>query len=98
MERRRDYRHTFRYRMSLRCRRTRRVIPDVVTEDVSASGLRMRADAPHGLQVGDRCEIQLFARVMGNNSEDTLVMATDATVIRSDDISASLRFEAPLVY
>jgi hypothetical protein len=78
--------------------RTRRVISDVVTEDVSASGLRMRADEPHGLKVGDRCEIQLFARVMAQNSEDTLVMATDALVVRSDDTSASLRFEAPLVY
>ena len=98
MERRRDYRHMFRYRLSLRCARTKRVISDVHTEDVSASGLSIEAHAPHGLVVGDRCEVQLFARVLGQNSEDTLVMATDAVVVRSDETSAALRFEAPLAY
>ena len=39
MERRKDYRHLFRYRLSLRCARTKRVIADVATDDVSASGL-----------------------------------------------------------
>ena len=98
MERRRDYRHAFRYRLSLRCARTKRVIADVSTEDVSASGLSLHATGPHGLLVGDRCEVQLFARVLGPNAEDTLVMATDAIVVRSDDTSAALRFEAPLAY
>ena len=98
MERRRDYRHAFRYRLSLRCARTARVIADVATSDVSASGLSLLAHAPHGLMVGDRCEVQLFARVLGQKSEDTLVMATDAIVVRSDDTSAALRFEAPLAY
>ncbi len=98
MERRRDYRHAFRYRLSLRCERTHRVIADVTTEDVSASGLSLLAHSPHGLVVGDRCEVQLFARVQSPNSEDTLVMATDAIVTRSDETSAALRFEAPLVY
>ncbi len=98
MERRKDYRHAFRYRLSLRCARTHRVIADVSTEDVSASGLSLLAHGPHGLVVGDRCEIQLFARVPGPTSEDTLVMATDAVVIRSDETSAALRFEAPLAY
>lgn len=99
MERRRDYRHLFRYRLSLRCERTKRVIADVTTDDVSASGLSLSAFSPHGLAVGDRCEVQLFARVTGpNRSEDTLVMATDAVVVRSDPKSAALRFEAPLSY
>lgn len=98
MERRRDYRHTFRYRLSVKCTRTQRVIADIATEDVSASGLSLKAHAPHGLQVGDRCEVQLFARVLGPSSEDTLVMATDAIVIRSDETSAALHFEAPLAY
>lgn len=98
MERRRDYRHAFRYRLSLRCARTHRVIADVTTEDVSASGLSLLAHTPHGLVTGDRCEVQLFARVMSPGSEDTLVMATDAVVIRSDETSAALRFEAPLAY
>ena len=98
MERRRDYRHTVRYRLSLRCARTHRVIADVTTEDVSASGLSLESHTPHGLLPGDRCEVQLFARVLGPGSEDTLVMATDAVVLRSDDTSAALRFEAPLAY
>jgi hypothetical protein len=98
MERRKDYRHAFRYRLSLRCARTKRVIADVTTEDVSASGLSLAAHSPHGLVVGDRCEVQLFARVLGPNSEDTLVMATDAVVVRSEETSAALRFEAPLAY
>ena len=98
MERRRDYRHAFRYRLSLRCARTKRVISDISTEDVSASGLSLHAHTPHGLVVGDKCEIQLFARVLGRNNEDTLVMATDAVVVRSDDTTAALRFEAPLAY
>jgi len=98
MERRRDYRHAVRYRVSLRCARTKRVIADITTDDVSASGLMVSAHAPHGLEVGDRCEVQLFARVLGPGAEDTLVMATDAVVVRSDDVTAALRFEAPLAY
>jgi hypothetical protein len=98
MERRKDYRHLFRYRLSLRCARTKRVIADVTTDDVSASGLSLSAHSPHGLVVGDKCEVQLFARVLGQNSEDTLVMATDAVVVRSDPVTAALRFEAPLAY
>ena len=74
------------------------MISDVATEDVSASGLRLCADRPHGLEVGDRCEIQLFARVLGRHNEDILVMATDAIVTRSDGNTAALHFEAPLVY
>ena len=98
MERRRDYRHAVRYRLSVRCARTHRVIADITTEDVSASGLSLLAHSPHGLLVGDRCEVQLFARVAAPGSEDTLMMATDAVVVRSDDTSAALRFEAPLAY
>jgi hypothetical protein len=98
MERRKDYRHSVRYRLSLKCRRSLRVIADIMTEEVSASGLRLRADLPHGLKVGDRCEVQLFARVLGTNNDDTLIMATDAVVVRSGDVTAVLRFEAPLAY
>jgi hypothetical protein len=98
MERRRDYRHGFRYLLSLKCRRTHRVRNDFITEDVSASGLRLSADGPHGLEPGDRMEVQLFARVPGNGDSETLVMATDATVVRAGKRMAALRFEAPLAY
>jgi hypothetical protein len=98
MERRRDYRHGFRYLLSVKCRRTLRVRNDLMTEDVSASGLRLAADTPHGLRPGDRIEVQLFARVPGNGDAETLVMATDATVVRTGKHMAALRFEAPLMY
>ena len=99
MERRGDYRHGLRYSLSLRCSRTRRVLQDLATEDISASGLRLRADHSHGLSAGDRLEVQLFARVAtGRKGEDLLVMATDAIVVRADGRHAALRFEAPLTY
>ena len=98
MERRRDYRHGFRYMLSLKCRRSQRVRNDLITEDVSASGLRLTSDRPHGLRPGDRLEVQLFARVPGNGDAETLVMATDATVVRAEKRMAALRFEAPLAY
>ena len=98
MERRRDYRHGFRYLLSLKCRKSLRVRNDLITEDVSASGLRLTSDSPHGLRPGDKMEIQLFARVPGNGDAETLVMATDATVIRAEKRMAALRFEAPLAY
>ena len=98
MERRRDYRHGFRYLLSLKCRKSLRVRNDLITEDVSASGLRLTSDSPHGLRPGDKMEIQLFARVPGNGEAETLVMATDATVVRAEKRMAALRFEAPLAY
>ncbi|MHC4548149.1 MAG: PilZ domain-containing protein [Planctomycetota bacterium] len=98
MERRRDFRHGFRYMLSLKCRRTQRVMHDLVTKDVSASGLSLRADLPHGLEAGDRLEVQLFARVPTDDGTDTLVMATDAVVVRTGHRTAALRFEAPLLY
>jgi hypothetical protein len=98
MERRRDYRHGFRYLLSLKCRKSLRVRNDLITEDVSASGLRLTSDSPHGLRPGDKMEIQLFARVPGNGQAETLVMATDATVVRAEKRMAALRFEAPLAY
>jgi len=98
MERRRDYRHGFRYLLSLKCRKSLRVRNDLITEDVSASGLRLTSDSPHGLRPGDKMEIQLFARVPGNGDAETLVMATDATVVRAEKRMAALRFEAPLAY
>jgi len=98
MERRRDYRHGFRYLLSVKCRKSLRVRNDLITEDVSASGLRLTSDSPHGLRPGDKMEIQLFARVPGNGDAETLVMATDATVVRAEKRMAALRFEAPLAY
>lgn len=98
MERRRDNRHGLSYRVSLRCHRTRRVLPDAATEDVSASGARIRSDEPHGFGPGDSLEMQLYARVRVSDGEDTLVLATDAVVVRAKPQEVGLRFRAPLTY
>jgi hypothetical protein len=99
MERRRDYRQELEYALSLKCPRTRRVLDGLSTEDVSASGLRFRSGAPHGLSVGDRLELQLVARIPGRKPEDDrLVMATCAVVVRVEEHEGALRFEAPLAY
>ena len=98
MDRRNDYRHGLRYSLSLKCPRTNRVISEIATENISASGLRMRADTPLGFSAGDRLEVQLYARVKGQSGNDLLVMATDAVVVRTDGRNTALRFEAPLSY
>jgi len=98
MERRRDPRHGFQYVLTLRCPRTRRLWADLVTRDVSASGIRVRADAPHGLRAGDLLEVQLVGAVPAGDGGETLVMAADATVVRAGKRSAALRFETPLAY
>lgn len=98
MERRRDYRHCARYRVSVQCKRTNRVLSDLACENVSASGLRIVSDAPHGFAVGDRTEIQIVAEYPSHEGGDTLVMATTATIVRADRISASFAFAAPLAY
>jgi len=98
MERREDFRHGKQYRLTLKCARTRRVIDDLVTEDVSASGLRLVSDVPHDLEQGDLIEIRLYARVSARESFDTLVMATDAKVVRASQVTAALSFNAPLAY
>ncbi len=98
MERRRDYRHELRYAVSLQEGRTRRVIDHLETDSVSASGLRFRAGAPHGLKAGDHVEVQLVARVPGRDPGDLLVMATRAVVVRATAAGGALRFEAPLAF
>ena len=98
MDRRIDFRHGLRYTLSLKCARTKQVMHGLATEDVSASGLRLRADEPHGLEAGDRLEVQLFARVKGQDGDDLLVMAANAVVVRAEDRHAAVRFNAPLAY
>ena len=99
MERRRDYRHPLRYSISLKCRETDRVLDMAATCDVSASGLRFEADEPHGLKEGDHLEVRLRADV-GELTQlgEVLELATDAVVVRAEQTSAALRFDAPLAY
>ena len=98
MERRRDHRHDKNYGCSLRCLRTRRVIDDVLTADVSASGVRVRADSPHGLERGDRVEVQLFVTVPAQDGPQLLVMGADGEVVRAGHTKAAIEFRAPLAY
>ena len=98
MERRKDYRHDLNYLVSIRCPRSRKVLDGLTTDEVSASGLTFSSHVPHGLDVGDRVEIQMIANVDGEVCNDMLVMATRATVVRADDQHGALRFEAPLAY
>ena len=98
MERRKDYRHALRYNVSMKCPRTKRVLDDVATEDVSASGMRFRAGVPHGLKVGDIIEVQLVAQVAGRAADDTLTMATRGTIVWLRDREGAIRFDAPLAY
>jgi len=98
MERRRDHRHDQNYGCSLRCLRTRRVIDDVLTADVSASGVRVSSDGPHGLAQGDRVEVQLFVTVPAQDGPQLLVMGTDGDVVRAGHRKAAIQFRAPLAY
>jgi len=98
MERRKDYRHDLSYVASIKCPRSRRVLPGLATERVSASGLSFVSPVPHGLSVGDVVEIQLIAGVQGQMCDDLLVMATQATVVRVNEMRGAVEFEAPLAY
>ncbi len=98
MERRRDYRHRFGY--PLRVTRTpgSEIIEDSRTVDVSASGLRLQADRPHGLRRGQQVIVELFAPLSSPGTKGSLHLATDAIVVRVKDRSAALRFHAPFAY
>jgi len=98
MERRKDHRHGLRYTVSLKCIETGRHLGHVATRDVSASGLRLLADEPHGLHIGERVEVQLFARVQSRQGDDLLVMGTDGIVVRARRREAAVRFDRPLTY
>lgn len=75
-----------------------RVHAGVESRDVSASGLRFRTPAPLGLARGQRVEIRIVAPVKNRSAEDTLIMATDAVVVRADGEDTAVRFERPLAY
>ena len=98
MERRKDYRHDLTYSVSIKCPRTQRTLDGVATDRVSASGLSFVASEPHGFREGDLVELQIVANVEGQTSDDLLVMATQATIIRKDALRGAVKFEAPLAY
>jgi hypothetical protein len=96
MERRRDCRHRLSYPVSVKA--GGRVHGGIESRDVSASGLRFRAPPGLGLLQGQRIEIRIVAPVRGRSEQDSLVMATDAVVVRTNAGDAAVRFERPLAY
>ena len=78
--------------------KSRRLLDGLATEKVSASGLSFTSDVPHGLTEGERVEIRMVANVVGLARNDTLVLATQATVVRTGAQCGAIRFEAPLAY
>jgi hypothetical protein len=98
MERRLDYRHGLRYQLAIAARKGRRVLADLETHDVSASGLSFAGPAPHGLAVGDRFEVRLLAETGDRASDASIVMRTQATLIRATKAGGAVRFDEPLQY
>jgi len=113
MERRTDYRHGLRYELAIaersetRCSKTgggdstgeeRRVLVDLKTSDVSASGLSFSSSEPHGLMVGDRFEVRLLAETRDGRGESSILMSTDATLIRATERDGAVTFDRPLKY
>jgi len=80
------------------------VLPDLLTSNVSASGLEFSGSAPHGLEIGARFEVRLLAETRarpGNSltaAGDSILMRTEATLVRVSDRGGAVRFDTPLKY
>jgi len=98
MERRKDYRIGLRYELTLTDRGSGRVWSDLVTADVSATGLAFTGSRPHGLRLGDRFELRLLAQAEGRPDQESMVLSTEATLVRADERGGALAFDGPLKY
>jgi hypothetical protein len=99
MERRRDYRLGLKYEMTLTGQRDRRVRRDLVTSDVSATGLSFACEGEHGLTVGDRLEVRLLAQSEGRSEErESMVLSVQATMVRAANGEGAVVFDGPLQY
>jgi len=98
MERRKDYRIGLRYELTLTHEGDGRVWSGLVTADVSATGLSFASRDPHGLEVGERFEVRLLAKVDGRADEESMVLSTNATLIRAGERDGAVAFDAPLRY
>ena len=78
--------------------RNGRVWSDLVTADVSATGLAFTAPRPHGLRLGDRFEVRLLAQTEGRTEQESMVLSTEATLVRADETGGALAFDGPLRY
>jgi uncharacterized Fe-S cluster-containing radical SAM superfamily enzyme len=82
----------------MKCPRSGRVVDDVATYDISASGLSFTALVPHSFEVGDRIEVQLVADVPGRAAGDMLILATRGRMVRRSDREGAVAFDVPLAY
>jgi len=98
MERRRDYRHRLRYPLRVARAAGTGILEHVRTLDVSASGLRLHAPRPHGLERGEEVVVELRADLPGPGVGGSLHMATDGIVVRTGRRTAAVRFHGPLRY
>ena len=98
MERRTDYRHGLRYELTLTDPQRQTLPQLMITENVSASGLRFTSTEPHGLAVGSRFEVRMVAPVIGKAKCDSMVLSTDATLVRVDERAGAVVFDRPLAY
>ncbi|MHC4938617.1 MAG: PilZ domain-containing protein [Planctomycetota bacterium] len=98
MERRRDYRLGLNYELTLTEEHAGKVWSGLVTADVSATGLAFRSREPHGFLVGERFEVRLLAQVDGRPQDESMVLSTSATLIRSENCGGAVAFDAPLKY
>ena len=98
MERRTDYRHGLRYELTLTDPQRRTLPQLMVTEDVSASGLRFTTTEPHDLVVGSRFEVRMVASTIGRAESEPMVLSTDATLVRIGERDGAVVFDRPLAY
>ena len=98
MERRRDFRHTRRYSLSLNCRETGKLLGGLWTENVSASGLYFRPRERFVSSTGLNVQVQLCARPDAPNQREILSLKTDAEIVRISGGGVALHFERPLAF
>ncbi len=98
MERRRDFRHTRSYSLSLKCRETGQRFGGLWTENVSASGLYFRPRERLVASTGANMEVQLYARPDAPNQREIISLMTDAAIVRISGGGVALQFERPLAF
>ena len=87
------------YELTLTGQRDRRVRSDLVTSNVSATGLSFACEGEHGLSVGDRLEVRLLAQFEGRSDEgESMVLSAEATMVRAAEKEGAVVFDAPLRY
>ena len=98
MERRRDFRHTRSYSLSLQCKETGEKFRGLWTENVSASGLYFRPRERLVSSKGVNVEVQLYARPDSPSQRETLSLTTHAAIVRINGGGVALHFNHPLAF